>query len=165
MKPKTVGRDYGQSPVQAQHLITGVMPGSIILTLDGEMPVEHLVPGDRVITRNTGMAVLRDIRRTQITTRAVRIMAGSLGDTRPDRDVIIPHNQPVLVRDWRAKALFGLQQTTVWAGALIDDEFIEDMGEITMDILSLYFDAPHVLYIDGLELAGQVIDEAQANAA
>lgn len=162
MKPKTVGRIDGENPVQAQYLIAGVMPGSILLTLDGEMPVEHLLPGDRIITRDTGTAILRAIHRRQVVTRAVRIMAGSLGDTRPDRDVILPEDQQVLVRDWRAKALFGLRQAVVRAGALVDGEFILSLGEREMTLFELEFDTPHVLYIDGLELAGFEPVEAQA---
>lgn len=162
MKPKTVGRISGQDSAQAQHLIAGVMPGSLILTLDGEIPVEHLLPGDRIITRDTGTAVLRAIHRRQVMTRAVRITAGSLGDTRPDRDVTLPEDQQVLVRDWRAKALFGLRQAVVRAGALVDGEFILALGEQPMALFELEFDTPHVLYIDGLELAGFEANKVEA---
>ena len=41
--------------------ISGVCAGTTIMTLDGETPVEHLAPGSRVITRDTGMAVLRAV--------------------------------------------------------------------------------------------------------
>lgn len=34
--------------------ISGLGPGSMVLTLDGEMPIEWLAPGDRVITRDHG---------------------------------------------------------------------------------------------------------------
>jgi hypothetical protein len=163
MKPKTVGRIDGENPVQAQHLIAGVMPGSLVLTLDGEMPVEHLLPGDRIVTRDTGTAVLRAIHRHEAVVRAVCIMAGSLGDTRPDRDVILPEDQQVLVRDWRAKALFGLRQAVVRAGALVDGEFILALGERPMTLFELEFETPHVLYVDGLELAG--FDPVAARAA
>lgn len=153
MKPKTVGRTDGSDPVQAQSSPAGVMPGCILLTLDGEMPVEHLLPGDRVITRDTGTAVLRAIRKHRITTRAVRILAGSLGDTRPDRDVILPAAQQILVRDWRADALFGARCALARAGALVDGEFIQALGPRDMTLFELEFDAPHILYADGLELA------------
>lgn len=154
MKPKTVGRIGGHDPAQAQHLIAGVMPGSLILTLEGEMPVEHLLPGDRIVTRDSGSAVLRAIRRREAVLRAVRVMAGSLGDTRPDRDVILPEDQQVLVRDWRAGALFGLRQAVVRAGALVDGEYILALGERPMTLFELEFDGPRILYVDGLELAG-----------
>ena len=38
---------------------SGLCAGTTIITLDGEMPVEHLSVGDRVITRDSGMSVTR----------------------------------------------------------------------------------------------------------
>ena len=34
--------------------------GTIVMTMDGALPVEYLAPGDRIVTRN-GARVLRDI--------------------------------------------------------------------------------------------------------
>lgn len=39
---------------------SGLPEGTIVLTLDGALPVEFLCPGDRIVTR-AGMRVLRDI--------------------------------------------------------------------------------------------------------
>ncbi|MFX0544698.1 Hint domain-containing protein [Roseovarius sp. S1116L3] len=152
MTPKTAGRDHGQMTLEAPLEPAGVLSGSIILTLDGEIPVEHLVPGDRIITRDSGAAVLVAAHRHIMRVRAVRILAGSLGDTRPDRDVVLPEGQQVLVRDWRAKALFGLRQVAAPAHALIDGEFITSEGVATMTLHELRFETPHVIYADGLEL-------------
>ncbi|MEX1233539.1 MAG: Hint domain-containing protein [Roseovarius sp.] len=157
MTPKTAGRDHGQMTLEAPLEPAGVLSGSIILTLDGEIPVEHLLPGDRIITRDSGTAVLTSVHRHVMRVRAVRIMAGSLGDTRPDRDVVLPEGQQVLVRDWRAQALFGLRQAVAPAHALIDGEFIVSEGLQTMTLFELRFDTPHVFYADGLELASPAI--------
>ena len=165
MTPKTAGRDHGQMTLEAQVEPAGVLSGSIILTLDGEMPVEHLLPGDRIVTRDTGMAVLSSVHRHVLRVRAVRILAGSLGDTRPDRDVVLPEGQQVLVRDWRAKALFGLRQVAVSAQALIDGEFIISEGLMTMVLHELRFDTAHVIYADGLELVAPKEPVARRGAA
>lgn len=143
----------------------GVLSGSIILTLDGEIPVEHLLPGDRIVTRDCGTAILKSINRHQLRTRAVRILAGTLGDTRPDRDVLLPEAQQVLVRDWRAKALFGLRQTAVPAHKLIDGEFIISEGLQTMTLHELRFETGHIIYADGLELVAPAARAAQRSAA
>ena len=165
MEPKTVGRKRGQDPVDASLAMGGLPVGARILTLSGEMPVEHIMPGDRIITRDAGAAVLRTLRRHRIVTRAVKILAGSLGDTRPDCDVILPEAQLVHVRDWRARAMFSLPAATVPAAALVDGEFITALGEVEMDVITLRFDAPHVIYVDGLELGGHDLSQTMHSAA
>lgn len=165
MKPKTVGREYGYKSVTSATKSAGLMAHSIILTLDGEMRVGDLEPGQRVITRDSGTAQVKSVRRHQILAQAVRISAGSLGDTRPDRDVTVPAGQGVLVRDWRAQALFGATQAMVPAARLVDGEFITNLGLTSMTIFEIEFDRPHILYVDGLEVAGHVAATTTAIAA
>lgn len=165
MTPKTAGRSHGQTTLDAPFTLAGVPSGAIILTLDGELPVEHLMPGDRVVTRDSGTATLKSVHRHQLRGRFLRILAGSLGDTRPDRDVILPENQHILVRDWRAKALFGLRQVAAPVRALLDGEFITSEGMLTMTLYDLRFDCDHVIYADGLELVMQAQAAQQASAA
>lgn len=157
MKSNAVGRAVGQSPmshpVETPAVRAGFVCGTILLTRDGEMPVEFLSPGDRVITRDVGMVRLNRIRHRRTFTRAISFAAGSLGHTRPDQDLILPADQLVLIRDWRAQAMFGTAQAMVRADALIDDEFIRDLGPQKMLLHQLQFDAPHVIYAGGLELA------------
>ena len=131
----------------------GFATGSRILTLDGEMPVEFLSPGDRIITRDCGMAVLAGVSAVEAELQMVSIMAGTLGHTNPDEDTLIPAGQMVLLRDWRAQALFGRPQALAPAHALVDGEFIRLAGKQKLRLVLLEFDAPHVLYIDGMELA------------
>jgi hypothetical protein len=38
----------------------GLAPGTIVFTLDGALPVEVLVPGDRIVTRS-GARVLKEV--------------------------------------------------------------------------------------------------------
>jgi len=99
---------------------TGLLAGTTLLTLEGELPVEHLSAGDRVITRDSGMAVLKDIRRVHTKLQAVRIKAGSLGHSRPDRDMVVAPCAQLHIRDWRAEALFGAASANVPAFKLVD---------------------------------------------
>lgn len=158
MKPNTVGRAGGSipptHPVHHDPAPGGLMAGTIVLSLEGEMPVEFLEPGDRIITRDSGMARLAGVIRATRLMRMISFAAGSLGDTRPDQDLILPADQPVLIRDWRARALFGLPRAMIPAAALIDGEFIRDLGEQTVPLYQLRFDRDHVIYAGGLELAG-----------
>lgn len=167
MKPNTVGRDIsGQMPpLRTEIAHTGLVAGSILLTADGEIPVEYLSPGDRIITRNAGLVPLRAVESIRVTEEAVKIAAGSLGDTKPTHHVMLPAAQMVLIRDWRAQALRGASQAVMPAGCLIDDEFITSLGMREMTLVRLGFDAPYVIYADGLELSVPAMTKATAVAA
>ncbi len=92
---------------------SGFVLGSNILTLDGELPVEFLSVGDRIITRDAGMVVLRDVKVIEVECPMVWIMGGSLGHDKPEDDTYLLASQKVLVRDWRAKALTQQNQALV----------------------------------------------------
>lgn len=144
----------GDSPFQAMsdQQTTGLLPGTIILTQKGEVPVEALQPGDRIITRDAGFVALQDIHTSEAEIHTIRILAGSLGDTRPEEDLDLPADQKILVRDWRAKALFGASQALAEIRALVDGEFISDQGRSSQHLHHLAFDAPHIIYAGGIEV-------------
>ncbi len=164
MKPKTVWRMSETMIVPAPLGCSGLLAESIILTLAGEMRVGDVLPGQRIVTRGNGTAIVRSLRRRQVRTEAIRVRAGSLGDTRPDRDTILPAGQGILIRDWRARALFAAQQAIVPAGRLVDGEFITRLGPTHLTLCEIAFDHLQVLYVDGLEVAGHLA-EATADIA
>lgn len=157
MKPNAVGRAIGQFPNSHPNSMpakkAGFVSGTILLTQEGEMPVEFLSPGDRIITRDAGMVRLQNIRHRRVLTRAISFAAGSLGDTRPDCDLVLPAAQMVLIRDWRAQAMFGVDQAETRADRLVDEEFICDLGPQKMLLHQLQFGDPHIVYAGGLELS------------
>ena len=167
MKPKTVWRVKSEqdSQTRAYPLHAGIVAGSIIFTAEGEIPVEYLSPGDKVVTRDSGMVTLLDTFIHSISAQAVAIKAGSLGHTRPDHNVIIPAEQNILLRDWRAQSMFGKAQTIVQAGDLIDGEFITDLGARDLHLVHLTFDRQHVIYADGLEISVPLAKDLSAIAA
>ncbi len=130
----------------------GLSAGTMVLTLEGEMPVEFLSAGDKVITRDSGVAVLRKVHAHKVKTAAIALTAGSLGHNRPDSDMVLPAGQQILVRDWRAEALFGAKQALVPVSRLIDGQFVRDLGEVEMTVFELEFDNDHVIYAGGMEL-------------
>lgn len=164
MKPNTVRRTAAEQSAKAAHSEElqrnqGLMAGSVVLTLEGEMPVEFLSPGDRVITRDSGMAVVRAVHRRLAHIETVHIKAGSLGHARPESDVTLPASQEVLIRDWRAEALFGSKQALVPARRLADGEFVtlQAARDVTLHIVE--FDREHVIYADGLEVSCPLLQE------
>ncbi|NBD28528.1 MAG: hypothetical protein GVY31_00640 [Alphaproteobacteria bacterium] len=133
--------------------IAGLSAETTILTLDGELPVDQLTLGDKIITRDTGTAVLCDLRVRDVTVAAITIKAGSLGHTRPDKTMVLGPDTRVHIRDWRAKALFGTEVATVKARRLLDGEFVIEAKPRKTRMFELVFDTCHIVYADGLEVA------------
>ena len=142
--------------VAAPTTLAGLCAGSIVLTLDGELPVEHLSIGDRVVSRTSGTAVLRDIKVIEVMMTPIRIKAGSLGHTRPDRDMLVSPDAQLHIRDWRAEALFGTPSAMVSARRLIDGEFVAEETTRVVTLFNLVFDRPQVIYADGMEIGAGV---------
>ena len=168
MKPNTVGRVGGQDPHTGQFspfaiLDTGLLQGAILLTLDGEIPVEFLSVGDKLITRDSGTSKVTHIQRSTRAVHTIAFAAGSLGDTRPERDALLAGDQMVLIRDWRARAMFNSERALVAARSLVDEEFITDLGMQDTTLIQIFCDSPHILYADGLELG--TADAARARGA
>ncbi|MGX9354089.1 Hint domain-containing protein [Roseobacteraceae bacterium S113] len=131
---------------------TGLLPGTIIYTMDGEMPVEHLCAGDRIITRDAGAVELIGLEVRVARAAPLRVQAGSLGHHRPETDAVLAPGTKLLLRDWRAKALFGCAEAMVPAERLVDDTFVTREPEQELRLYNLVFAAPHVIYASGLEV-------------
>ena len=130
---------------------TGLVEGCTVMTLTGAKVVQDLRAGERVITRS-GALVLRDIdMRTESHARLVRISASALGNERPDEDITVAADQPILVRDWRAQALTGTDRAMIPAARLADGEYIRAEARRDVRIFRLCFDTPAVIYAQGLE--------------
>lgn len=130
----------------------GIVEGTGVLTLRGELPVETLRPGDRVVTRAGALRLAAADRRVDRLARLVRVSAAALAEDCRDEDVWIAAGQPVLVRDWRARALAGAERAMIPAIRLCDGEYIRAEMRRDAAIWTLRFDIPAVVYAGGLEL-------------
>lgn len=134
----------------------GLSAGTEVLTLDGALPVEFLNAGDRVITR-AGMRVLRSISVDSATTRQYLVRPGALGDDQPGDDVTVPEGQMLLLRDWRAQALFGADRALVAVERLADGIYISPIEDpAATRVYHLHFDDDEVIYAGGMEVAAPV---------
>ena len=143
-------------------IAAGIAMGTIVLTLDGEIPVEHLNAGDRVITRDTGIATLRAVHMREVTFTPYKISADRLGEGRPVADTFVGADQHILVRGLLAKALYDTDSAMVPVSRLADGEYIAKCEEQTLRIYKLEFDTAHVVYANGLEIASSVDEMAMA---
>ncbi|SLN34940.1 Bifunctional hemolysin/adenylate cyclase precursor [Aquimixticola soesokkakensis] len=124
--------------------------GTRIATPFGPRPIEDLVIGDLVLTRDHGPQPLRWIGSRSLTATAalapIEIAQGTLGNARVLR--VSPEHR-MLVTGWRAELLFGEPEVFVAAKHLINDANVRPChgGEVTY--LHMMFDQHEVVFAEG----------------
>ncbi|WP_428924758.1 Hint domain-containing protein [Marinibacterium sp. SX1] len=155
----------GEQYVTTMHNIPLVIcftPGVMILTPTGEVAIEDLGIGDRVITRDHGVQRIRWIGATTLPAgyvnrtsamRPVLVRAGALGPDQPVRDMRLSRQHRILVRDWRADLLFGKPDGVLVpvVSLLNDSTIIEDRPTGPVTYIHMAFDTHEVVYADGIE--------------
>ncbi len=130
----------------------GLAIGTPVLSLDGMIPVEYLHPGDRVITRSGARKLVAIEVSIVQNARVVRIAQGVLGTDRPAEEMIVTPDQPILIRDWRAKALTGAEVALIAAAYLVDGAYIRAEVMPELRLYTLRFEEDVVIYAGDLEL-------------
>ncbi|SPJ22357.1 Hint domain-containing protein [Palleronia abyssalis] len=140
---------------------TGLTAGVRIMTLEGPVGIEDLQTGDRIVTRQ-GLRVLRAVRvQEREAAKLVTINASVLGHDRPEAPITVAADQPILLRDWRAKALYGQKTAMVAAHRLVDGDYITATTVSDLRTFVLVFDTPQIIYAEGTEFPmGTTADEA-----
>ncbi|MCW1932678.1 Hint domain-containing protein [Pararhodobacter zhoushanensis] len=133
---------------------TGLVPGTLVRTRDGEMPVEFLLAGDLIETadglvelRGTSVLAARDVDVVVIEPGAPVAAVGQ------GRALVVPVDQQVLVSDWRAMILHGQAQMLTPASSLVDDLLVRRETRAAVPLIRLHFDTPQVIRADGIEVA------------
>lgn len=129
----------------------GLVAGTRVLTADGIAPVELLGPGDRIITRNTGLARLIGLRFHQHQGDFLQIKAGVLGRRRPDTDTILATDQTVFLRGENVLSIGGQTSQLIRVADLPPLAGCSFLRSVEMTLVQLIFDAPQLVYADGLE--------------
>lgn len=151
-----MGMSNGLSTVDDKadpRLLTGMAAGTRIRTLDGILPVEFLEPGDRIVTRSGARRLVAVLVRQARALDVVRVKASTLGHDRPEADLLLGPDQPVIVRDWRARVLYGEDVASVPSARLADGEHV--LREIRREVrlYTLRFAEDEVIWAEGMELA------------
>lgn len=132
--------------------------GTRILTVEGQRPVEQLVPGDRILTRDHGLQTLRWIGCRHVdaselkefdSIRPIRIAKGALGNGMPDRDLLVSPEHRVMVSGENVAALTGEEEALVAAKFLVGREGIsvEEVEEVIF--YHLMFDDHELVLSEG----------------
>ena len=157
--------DSGEQMVTTVHNLTVVpcfTPGTRILTPDGPVAIETLEAGDRVITRDHGVQQIRWMGATTLSAgfmaarpslRPVLIRKGALGNDLPEQDMRLSRQHRVLVRDWRAEVMFGVEGgVLVPAFSLCNDSsVVQERPTDDVTYIHMAFDDHEVVYADGVE--------------
>ena len=136
----------------AERSISGLCAGTHVLSKQGDIPVEQLRVGTRVLSRNFGLTTLKEIKHTTRTFRPIKILASSLGHNRPGANTFIAPSSLIHIRDWRAQAIYQAQSANVPAWRLVDGEFVSYGHPQEIEVYELFFDRLHVLFADGIEV-------------
>ena len=135
--------------------------GTMIDVLGGAKPVEDLVVGDMVRTKDNGYQPVRWIACRTLgaddfdsdpTLRPICISAGALGEAKPSRDLKVSQQHCVLLDDWRCELLFGQDEVLAPAQALLNDTTVTiDHSGVDVSYYHFMFDHHQIVYSNGVE--------------
>ena len=136
----------------------GFVTCTLILTPQGAACIEDLQPGDLVLTRDHGPQQLRALHRALSPARAITIAPEAIGPGLPWRHLRLFPSQRIALTGWKARLLFGQDETLVPICDLVSDGTIIARTAIgTTVTYHPVFDQPQVIYAEGIavEVASQ----------
>lgn len=131
---------------------SGFGPGTGILTAEGELPVEFLEPGDRIVTRDRGLVALaRVIARQVPACEVLRVHPAVLDPANAAAPFLISAQQQLVLTDWRARVMHGQRAALITANMLVDGEHIARIDDTApVRLFQIVFDdARHVIPLAG----------------
>ncbi|MBK0328302.1 Hint domain-containing protein [Rhodobacteraceae bacterium F11138] len=143
---------------EIEKVIICFAPGTRIATAAGDVAVEDLSPGDKVITRDNGLqpvrwAGRRDLDAAELIAsprlRPVLIRAGSLGPNMPERDLLVSPNHRMLLTGSEAHLLFEEPEVLVPAKHLTGLDGVQRVCPDGVSYIHVMFDAHEVIRADG----------------
>lgn len=137
----------------------GLAADTLIATETGWQRAADLRPGDRIVTFDNGLQVLRRVIRGQLsseghdlptTAQPLSVPAGVLGNRRP---LVLLSGQAVLIESDKAEALYGDPFALIPAAALEGWKGIARLRAGTeVEAVFLEFDGDEIVYAEGMAL-------------
>lgn len=141
-----------------EQVIPCFTPGTMISTDRGEVLVEDLQVGDRVMTRDSGFQTLRWVGRRSLSIadlivkpalRPIEISQGALGQGLPLRDMKVSPQHRMLIEGARAEMLFADPEVLVAAAHLTVLPGVEQKLTAGVTYIHLLFDRHEIICADG----------------
>lgn len=124
--------------------------GTMILTPDGEMPVEDLSVGDLVMTADAGAQPLQWIGQKTVNGKGflapIRFAKGSIGNS---QDLLLSPQHRVVLNDWRVEYYTGYSETLVAAKSLVNGGSITYEPTESVEYFHLMLDRHEILFANG----------------
>ncbi len=133
-------------------------PGTLIATPRGEVPVENLRVGDKVITRDNGIQEIRWMGAKDMGwhdfaanphLKPVMVKAGSLGNGLPERDMMLSPNHRLLVANDRTALYFDEHEVLVAAKHLLGGQGVQQVDSVGTTYIHFMFDQHEVVLSNG----------------
>jgi len=141
-----------------ENVIPCFTPGTLIATPKGEMLVEYLNVGDKVITRDNGIQEIRWVGAKALTwadfttnphLKPVLVKRGSLGHDLPEQDMVVSPNHRLLVANERTSLYFDEHEVLVAAKHLVGAAGVDVIDSVGTTYLHFMFDRHEVVLSNG----------------
>ncbi len=137
--------------------------GTLILTTEGPIAVEDLLPGMAIETRDSGPQVLKWVGSMMLVPTSAapniepatltRVTEGSMGPGRPARDLVFGPHARILRRNAACLSLFGTEAAFAPANAFTDGVSIIEVHPVSpVRVFHLLLDGQHVISANGVEV-------------
>ncbi len=144
--------------VNIENVIPCFTPGTMIATPRGEVPVETLRAGDRIVTRDNGLQEIRWIGQKALSwtdmaaaphLKPVLVRQGSLGNGLPERDMMISPNHRLLVANDRTALYFDEHEVLVSAKHLVGSAGVHAVDSMQTTYIHFMCDQHEVVLSNG----------------
>ncbi len=152
-------------------VLTSFGPGTMLLTSDGEIPVEWLDTQHRLVTRDHGAQPILEINRIRMLRSdllrhpelgPVVIEPDVFGASIPEHHVRISPNSLVLYRSPRAELHFGSSEVLVPGIVLADTMPLRRPGDTTFVYTQILMQRHELLYVEGMWVGSLFVADLNA---
>lgn len=122
--------------------------GTRVATPRGAIPIETLVPGDLVLTRDTGFRPVLWVEEGRLSGPAIRLRPGAVGNS---GDLWLAAEQRILIADARAELMFDTSEVLLAAGHLVDGVSVVRDHSVTRGV-QLLLEGHQTVFCEGISV-------------
>jgi Ca2+-binding RTX toxin-like protein len=136
--------------LNAENTAVCFVAGTLIVTGNGQLPIEDLKPGDLVLTMDHGFRPIRWIGSTKVAGKGslapIMIKSGALTNV---RDLRVSPQHRMFLSGWKAQMLFGENEVLAAAKHLVNDTSIFQQECDEVEYFHILFDGHEIIFAEG----------------